>query len=147
VRVQREDGIGGSSISQRLSALRGFFDWMVIEGIVPSNPARAVENPRFRKPLSTLLSASELSTLLDLPLRHGHNETAWRDAVQLRTLVWTGVRAGECSRLDWWSLDLTTGRESLTIVDGEGGRDRVMPVAGILRPSVSRDLGGDRCST
>lgn len=141
VRRHREAGVGGRSIAQRLTALRSLFDFLTREGVVAANPARAVENPRFAKPLPTVLTRDQLVTLLALPLRRGGGEIQWRDASLLRILCWGGLRASEAARLDWDHLDLTPQAATLTVVDGKGGRDRVVPIPDVLADTLASYLG------
>lgn len=47
----------------------------------------------------------------------------------LRTLAWAGLRVSEAAALDWDQIDLTPGKGTIAVVDGKGGKDRVVPVA------------------
>ncbi|MFP3883349.1 MAG: tyrosine-type recombinase/integrase [Actinomycetota bacterium] len=129
-------GLGGRSIAARLTALRGLYDWALTRELVAWNPARAVPNPKFRKPLPEVLSADQLQVLLALPLRRGDGFIPRRDDALLKTFVWTGVRVSEMGRLDWDHVDLQAGRSRLTVVDGKGGKDRVIPVIEPLADSL-----------
>jgi integrase/recombinase XerC len=40
------DGLSATTVARRLSAWRGFFDWLAARGDVPANPARGVRAPR-----------------------------------------------------------------------------------------------------
>lgn len=126
--MRNERGLGGRSIAARLTALRGLYDWAFTRELASSNPARAVPNPKFRKPLPEVLSSDQLGVLLQLPLRGGDGFIPRRDDALLKTFVWTGVRASEMGRLDWDHVDPQPGRSRLTVVDGKGGKDRVVPV-------------------
>ena len=129
IRERRQTGSGGRSIAAHLCALRRFYGMLVRDERLAANPAQAVENPRFRRPLPRVLNADLLATLLDLPVRRGRDEVGRRDTALLRTLAWAGLRASEASGLDWDHLDVTPGRGSLSVIDGKGGRDRVVPVS------------------
>lgn len=62
-------GLGGRSIAARLTAIRGLYGGALTRELVAWNPARAVPNPRFRKPLLEVLCTHQLQGLLALPLR------------------------------------------------------------------------------
>lgn len=126
--MRKTRGLGGRSVAARLAALRSFFDWALRHDLCVNNPARAVPNPRFRKPLPQVMTSDQLAVLLDLPLRDGDGFKARRDAALLRTLAWTGIRVSEAHRLDWDHFDLTPARSTLRVVDSKGGKDRVVPV-------------------
>ncbi|MCL4185551.1 MAG: site-specific integrase, partial [Burkholderiaceae bacterium] len=49
-------GLSPRSIARHLSAWRGFFDWLALEGRVAANPARAVRAPRAPRRLPTALA-------------------------------------------------------------------------------------------
>jgi integrase/recombinase XerD len=59
-----------------------------------------------------------------------------RDRAALETLYGTGIRRGECVRLDLTDLDL--GQGVLLVRDGKGRKDRFVPVAG--RAALALDL-------
>lgn len=120
--------VGPRSVARHLTSLRSFYGWLLREGVVAANPAAAVENPRYRKPLPQVLTPQQLATLLELPRRRGSSELRLRDSALLKTLAWTGLRLSEVWALDWDHLDLSRGRATVRVVDGKGGRDRVVPV-------------------
>ncbi|GBE23567.1 MAG TPA: hypothetical protein ENH00_02590 [Actinobacteria bacterium] len=128
VRHLREAGLGGRSISRHLVSLRSLFDVAVRDLGLAANPARAVEAPRFRKPLPKPLTRALLETYLDLPRRRGDTPTIRRDTALLNTFAWTGVRLSEAVSLNWDDIDLTPGCASLRVIDGKGGKDRVIPI-------------------
>ena len=134
--IRQTRNLGGRSIATRLTALRGFYDWALGREVATVNPARAVPNPKFRKPLPQVLSTDQTAVLLSLPLRDGDGFIQRRDDALLRTFVWTGVRVSEMFRLDWDDLDLQPGWSRLTVRDGKGGKDRVVPVVEPLCESL-----------
>jgi len=46
VATAAREGLAPTTIARRLSAWRGFFDWLAARGEVPANPARGVRAPR-----------------------------------------------------------------------------------------------------
>lgn len=137
-RLLRTDrGLGPRSIASRLTAIRSMFDHAVMVEAVHANPAKAVRNPKFRKPLPKLLTTDEVKVLLELPTRRGDGLIPRRDAAIISTLLYTGVRVSELTALDWDHLNLTAGEGSARIVDGKGGKDRVIP---LVEPAIRRLL-------
>ena len=57
----------GRTLARRLSALRGFFEYTVEEGLLESNPASLLESPRLPQYLPEVLSKAEMDRLLQLP--------------------------------------------------------------------------------
>jgi integrase/recombinase XerD len=116
-----------SSRTQRtaLQPLQAWFSWMAKQGLILANPAADLELPRLEKRLPrTILSVEqveEVVNLCDLTTLQGVRDRA------LLELLWsTGIRRGEVARLEIHSVDFS--RRILTIVQGKGKQDRVVPV-------------------
>ena len=84
-----------TSVNRRLSALRSFYRFCLSRGLVKSNPARKIENPKKNKPLPQFVRESEMDALLDEKM---WDLTSFKD-VRARTIVMmfyeTGVRRQE----------------------------------------------------
>lgn len=116
-----------SSRTQRsaLQPLQVWFSWMAKQGLILANPAADLELPRLEKHLPrTILSVEqveEIVSLCDLTTLQGIRDRA------LLELLWsTGIRRGEVVGLEIYSADFV--RKILTIVQGKGKQDRVIPV-------------------
>jgi integrase/recombinase XerD len=108
-----------------LVPLKGFFKWLARCGRIPANPAVDLTLPR--KPLrlpARVLSVMEVGRVI----READTATPWglRDRALLEILYSTGMRRAELAALtipDW-----NRERGSLSIRQGKGGRDRIVPV-------------------
>ena len=60
-------GLQPRSVQRRLSAVRGFFNYLVRERVVPNNPAVDVRAPKAAKRLPGTLDVDTLNQLLDIP--------------------------------------------------------------------------------
>jgi len=116
-----------SSRTQRttLQPLQVWFSWMAKQGLILANPAADLELPRLERRLPrTILSVEQVEDILslcDLTTPQGVRDRA------LMELLWsTGIRRGEVARLNIYSADVS--RKILTIVQGKGHEDRVVPV-------------------
>src|SRR5438132_2867083 len=56
-----------ASIARHLSALRSFFKYLMREGDVDANPARAVATPRREKYLPSVLQSPEIASPIEAP--------------------------------------------------------------------------------
>ena len=54
----------GRTLARRLSALRGFFEYTVEEGLLESNPASLLESPRLPQYLPEVLSKAEMDRFI-----------------------------------------------------------------------------------
>jgi integrase/recombinase XerC len=126
------------TIARRLSAWRGFFDWLAEQGSVAANPARGLRAPRVGKRLPKALSPDQAISLAQAP-PPGDSEKPFetlRDQAMLELFYSSGLRLSELTSLDvrhfaesgqrsasW--LDLA---EAEVTVLGKGGKRRSVPV-------------------
>lgn len=108
-----------------LQPLQVWFRWMTQQSLILANPAADLELPGLEKRLPRhVLSVEEVEqvlTLPDLTTLQGVRDRA------LMELLWsTGIRRGEVVRLELYSVD--TSRRTVTIIQGKGKKDRVIPV-------------------
>lgn len=127
-------GLQRTSIRRRASVIRRFYRFCEREGIVTSNPAELLTLPKGRSRLPKVLRGAEVGRVL----RHAEARTArdvpdspapeaWRDLALLELLYDAGLRAGEACSLHREDADLARGW--VRVVQGKGGRDRVVPLA------------------
>ncbi len=115
-------GLGGRSLQRLLSSIRGFFRWMVREGLAEHNPAAAIRAPRSARHLPGTLDIDTVLRLLDIRER---TPIALRDKAMLELFYSSGLRLSELVALDWPQLDLASGQVTVT---GKGNRMRLVPV-------------------
>lgn len=128
-------GLAPRSVARKASALRGFFRFLVREGMITGNPTRVMERPRIGRPLPKVLSVSEVEQLLgqEFPA----TPLGLRDKAILETLYATGIRESELIGLEMGSLHREG--EFLTVM-GKGGRERVLPIGGFALAAIDAYL-------
>jgi integrase/recombinase XerC len=111
--------ISKRSAARKLSAVRGFFDFLLAGGIVEINPADEVSHPKIKKTLPEFLSVDETESLLNAP----PIDTALgiRDRAILETLYSAGMRVAELAGITLDELDLDGGTVRIT---GKGDKQR-----------------------
>lgn len=109
-----------------LSRVRGFFGFLLKEGVVLRDPAAQLPLPRPHRLPHHVLSEAQARRLMAAP--HPSTRTGERDRALLEVLYGSGLRASECRRLDLGDLDL--GRMTLLVRDGKGRKDRFVPLTG-----------------
>jgi integrase/recombinase XerC len=115
-------GLSPRSVQRRLSAVRGFFNYLVRERIVPSNPAVDIRAPKAARRLPGTLDVDQLNQLLDIP---PENALAVRDKAIMELFYSSGLRLDELVGLDLGHIDLA---DRTVRVLGKGRKTRVVPV-------------------
>jgi integrase/recombinase XerC len=117
-----------TSIARKLSALRGFFRFLINRGVVEHNPARAVRSPKRKQALPRALDVDDTFRLIEAPAA-ADTPLARRDRALLEVLYGAGLRVSECCGLDLGDLD--RGRYGSTLLQvrrGKGGKARLVPL-------------------
>ncbi len=112
-------GISRRTVARKLSAVRGFFDFLLADGIIEINPADEVSHPKLERSLPEFLSVDEASILLDAP--PADTVLGIRDRAILETLYSAGIRVTELTGITLDDLDLESG---IVRVIGKGDRQR-----------------------
>jgi integrase/recombinase XerC len=115
-------GLGGRSIQRRLSALRTFYNYLLREHAVSSNPGLDVSAPRAGRHLPDTLNVDDLSRLLS---SGSGDPLTVRDLAMLELLYSSGLRLSELVSLDVADVDFS---ERMVRVTGKGAKTRVVPV-------------------
>jgi integrase/recombinase XerC len=115
-------GLSPRSVQRRLSAVRGFFNYLLREKLVAGNPALDIRAPKAAKRLPGTLDVDQLNHLLDIP---PEDALAVRDKAIMELFYSSGLRLDELVGLDIAQLDLV---DRMVRVLGKGQKTRVVPV-------------------
>jgi integrase/recombinase XerD len=125
-------GLGRASVNNRLSALRGFFRWLQVIGVVNASPVEVLQGPKMTRTLPGRISPSEMDALLSV---HAATDadgkprkqlaTDLRDQAILELLYASGARVSEVSGLDIGDVDFAGSRVRLM---GKGSKERIVPL-------------------
>jgi integrase/recombinase XerC len=129
-------GLAPRSIQRRLSAVRGFFEFLVREtveeqrtqkraagpGDIKNNPANEVRAPKAQRRLPETLDADQMGRLLEIP---AGDIFVTRDRAIMELLYSSGLRLAELVGLDVSGLHLT---DRTVRVVGKGNKERIVPV-------------------
>lgn len=127
-------GLAPRSIQRRLSAIRGFFGFLVREELVAANPATDVPSPKLPKRLPKTLDVDQIARLLEI---NGDDPLSRRDRAIMELFYSSGLRLAELTGLDLPDLDLAEGSVRVT---GKGGKTRILPVGAKAREALGRWL-------
>jgi integrase/recombinase XerD len=130
-----ERGFGARSSARQLSALRGFFRFLVRERAIPEDPTRLVDRPRLTRKLPRVLSFEEVQRLLAAP--DATTDRGALHAAMLHLMYASGLRVSELCALRMADLDVQQG---LVRARGKGGKHRLVPVGEVALGHVTRYL-------
>ena len=107
-----------TSVNRKLSAIKGFFDYVVRTCGLPMNPFGHVRSLRHSMTLPKFLSHDEIFDLIDAV-------TDPRDRAILELLYSTGIRVGEAETMKCYDVDAHRG---FILVTGKGSKQRRVPI-------------------
>jgi len=107
-----------TSINRKLSAIKGFFDFILKQTDLPMNPFAHVRSLKKSDYLPGFLSPDEIFDLIEAT-------TELRDRAILELLYSSGIRAGELEGLNCSDVNMQKG---LIRVMGKGAKQRLVPV-------------------
>ena len=96
-----------TTISRNLASVRCFYKFLIMQGLVDHNPAKAVKLEKAEKKLPQVLLGEEIELLLDQP--DITEPKGCRDKAMLELLYATGIRASELINLNIQDINLRSG--------------------------------------
>jgi integrase/recombinase XerD len=125
----RGHGIDARSAARKLSCLRGFYKWLLLDRRIHHDPTVNIESPKSWKVLPKSLAEPEVVEMLEragMDAAHPQaRATALRDHAILELLYAAGLRVSEVTALSTGDLALDLGRVQ---VRGKGDKERIVPL-------------------
>ena len=128
-------GLAANSIARKLSSLRGFHKFLVLESYCDINPTSVLESPRQWRKLPNFLTQDEMKNLLKQPNLSA--PLGLRDNAILEFLYATGVRISELIYIKRKNL---LSEVELVRVMGKGQKERIVPIGEEAIRSAQRYL-------
>jgi integrase/recombinase XerD len=119
----KHHGLSPRTIARNQVTLRSFFRFLVLEGILKTNPAEDLEAPKTAKNLPDILTFREVEQLLEQPDLKTY--LGIRDRAMIELLYATGMRVSELIHLPINQVNLEAG---YALIYGKGSKERIVPL-------------------
>lgn len=117
------DGLAPTSVARAVSAARGFFKFLMLDGHISHHPAEDLDTPQRFNYLPKFLTEDEINRLLSAP--DISTEEGIRDRAILEIMYASGLRVSELIGLKQTDVDLMAG---LIVCHGKGSKERRVPL-------------------
>jgi integrase/recombinase XerD len=128
------NGVDGRSVARKLSALRHFYKYLLLDRMIDEDPTLNIESPKQWKVLPKALSRAEASQVMKADRAEPDSKLAaalWaRDKAMMEILYAGGLRVSELVNLKLEDLKLDM---QYALVRGKGDKDRIVPLG---RPAI-----------
>jgi integrase/recombinase XerD len=124
--------ISPRSQSRLISGLRSFYDYLIFEDYMQTNPLELIEAPKIGRKLPDTLSVSEINLLvktIDLS-----DSNAIRNRAIIETLYSCGLRVSELTALKISDLFFDEGFIKVT---GKGNKQRFVPIGKLTQKHIN----------
>lgn len=117
------EGLAPRSIARAVSATRGFYKFLLLDGHIKHHPAEDLDTPQGFSYLPRFLTEEEINRLLAAP--DVSTPEGIRDRAVLEIMYATGLRVSELVGLKQADVDLLSG---LVVCHGKGSKERRVPL-------------------
>jgi integrase/recombinase XerD len=133
----KKHGVESRSAARKLSCLRGFYRWLLLDKRIDRDPTVNLESPSTWKVLPKSLAQSEVTAMLDRADVEHADALALRDHAILELLYAGGLRVSELTGLHEEDLFLDAGR---VLVRGKGDKERIVPLGRAAVAAIEKYL-------
>ena len=130
-RLYAEKGLSGKSQARKLSGIKSFYNYLLINEKIDQLPTDGVETPRQERTLPDVLTVAEIDAIIstfDMTTVKG-----CRDNAIVEVLYSTGLRVSELITL---RIDNLFFGEGYIRVIGKGDKQRIVPVGSAARDKI-----------
>jgi integrase/recombinase XerD len=118
--------------SRLISGLRSFFDYLIFENYLNSNPLERIEAPKIGRKLPDTLSVNEIDLIVSvIDLSESNGE---RNRAIIETLYSCGLRVSELTKLKISDLFFEEGFIKVT---GKGDKQRFIPISPLTQKYIN----------
>ena len=132
----RAEKVSKRTQARELSALKSFFDYMILEGLRKGNPCESLESPRIGRYLPDVLSVEEVERIMESV--DCSDPKGLRNRAILEILYGCGLRVSEAVGLKISDVFL---KEGFVRVIGKGDKQRIVPLGEVAAECFKSYLG------
>jgi len=119
----RKGGLNSRSVNRALAAIRGFFRYLLREGLIEESPVSEILSAKALVHLPHTLGREEMERLLEQP--DDATPLGLRNRAMMEFMYATGIRVSELMSLTLNQLNWQVG---YVLVRGKGDKERIVPV-------------------
>ena len=116
-------GLSPSSVGRIISAVRGFYKFLLMDGHIKKHPAEDLDTPKKGFYLPKFMNEDEVERLLSQP--DVTQEIGLRDRAILEIMYASGLRVSEAANLRIEDIDIDSG---ILTCKGKGNKERKVPL-------------------
>ncbi|MBN1938200.1 MAG: site-specific tyrosine recombinase XerD [Candidatus Aminicenantes bacterium] len=135
VRSESKAGLGARSLARRISVLKSFYRFLLVDGRLDRNPAGPLTSPKSWSALPKCLSETEVKTLLEQP--DVSEARGLRDRAMFEVMYASGLRVTELVSLRPVDVRL---KDEYVLCRGKGAKERIIPLGKSAAKAVARYL-------
>ena len=136
IATQMDAHLAPATVNKRLSALRSFYKFLMIQQAGNADPTRTLKGPKKEKKLPSFVREKDMDRLLD-GIAFADNFEGIRDRLVMLLFYSTGIRLSELVGLNVGSVDFHT---STVKVLGKRNKERIVPFGAELREALEQYL-------
>lgn len=119
----RQQGKANATISRNMASIRSFYQYLMKDQIISTDPSVHLETPKIERKLPKVLTVQEVDALLQAPQES--TPLGQRDRAMLEVLYATGIRVSELINLTLDDIHIQMGFIKCM---GKGSKERIIPL-------------------
>lgn len=121
-----------ATISRNIASIKAFYHYLVKLGVIPDDISVSLKAPKIEKKMPGILTAQEISDLLETP--KGDSDKEIRDKAMLELLYATGIRVSELITLKVSDVNM----QMSFLICRDNDRERMIPFGHQARAALLR---------
>ena len=118
--------ISSSTQSRVLTCLNSFYQFLLANNLINTDPTEQLSYPKLEKKLPVFLNIQEVEKLLEAP--NSSSLFGQRDRAMLELLYSCGLRVSELINLSYHNINI---KEEFIRIHGKGNKERILPMGEI----------------